>query len=250
MSTAAPPRREASIWHVVECGAYAADLSVWADLAGESGGAVLELGCGTGRVALALARAGHSVVAVDRDPELLEVLAERAAAEGVSLAAERADALELDLGRTFDLVLAPMQLLQVLGGPRGRRRVLEAMRRHLAPSGIAAAAIVDGDDAPAPGAAEAEAALPDVRDVDGWVYSSLPVRIHADGVAIEATRLRQRVSPSGELEESTHVDRLERLDAGLLEVEADAAGLRSAGRRQVVTDEAYVGATILLWSLA
>ena len=139
---------------------YAADLPLWGELAVEAGGPVLELGCGTGRVALALARAGHEVVAVDREAELLEVLAERAAAEGVSLAAERADALELDIGRTFALVIAPMQLLQVLGGPDARRRALEAIRRHLAPGGTAAAAIVEADPPPAPGASGAGAALP------------------------------------------------------------------------------------------
>jgi SAM-dependent methyltransferase len=247
MSTAAPPRREPSIWHDVECGSYAADLPIWTGLAAEAGGAVLELGSGTGRVALTLARAGHDVVAVDREPELVEVLAERAADEGLPLAVTCADVLELDLGRTFALVLAPMQLLQVLGGPGARRQALAAMRRHLAPAGIAAAAVVEGAEVPAPGAADSEAALPDVREVDGWVYSSLPVGVQAGGGAIEATRLRQRVSPAGEIEECTHVDRLEQLDAALLGAEAEQAGLRFAGRRQIATDEAYVGSTLVLW---
>jgi SAM-dependent methyltransferase len=40
---------EAVIWHEVECGGYADDLDLWAELAERHGGAVLDLGCGTGR---------------------------------------------------------------------------------------------------------------------------------------------------------------------------------------------------------
>ncbi len=44
---------ERAIWHDAECGAYAADLALWEELAAAAGGPVLDLGCGTGRVALA-----------------------------------------------------------------------------------------------------------------------------------------------------------------------------------------------------
>jgi tRNA G46 methylase TrmB len=47
-----------AIWHDVECGSYQADLPLWEELAQRAQGAVLELGCGTGRVALHLARRG------------------------------------------------------------------------------------------------------------------------------------------------------------------------------------------------
>ena len=66
------------IWHDLECGAYAEDLPLWRALAAEHGDPVLDVGAGTGRVALDLARAGHRVTALDRDPELLEALARRA----------------------------------------------------------------------------------------------------------------------------------------------------------------------------
>ena len=50
-----------TIWHEVECGSYAADLALWSELAAEVAGPVLELGCGTGRVALHLAAEGREV---------------------------------------------------------------------------------------------------------------------------------------------------------------------------------------------
>ena len=54
---------------------YPADLALWLELAAAQGGPVLDVGAGTGRVALALARAGHDVTALDREPELLDALA-------------------------------------------------------------------------------------------------------------------------------------------------------------------------------
>ena len=65
------------VWHDVECGRYDADLTLWIELAREAGGPVLDVGAGTGRVALPLARAGHEVTALDRDAELLAAEAER-----------------------------------------------------------------------------------------------------------------------------------------------------------------------------
>ena len=62
------------IWHDVENGSYQADLRLWHQLADEAGGPVLDLGAGTGRVALELAAAGHEVTAVESDPLLLDEL--------------------------------------------------------------------------------------------------------------------------------------------------------------------------------
>jgi len=240
----APPAEEAAIWHDVECSAYAADLPAWRRLASAAQGPVLELGAGTGRVALDLERAGSEVVAVERDPDLAAALAERA---GQTLEVVVADALALDLDRDFALVLAPMQLLQIIGGQAERARTLDAVARHLRTDGVVAAAIVES----APdGDVDAGDILPDVREVQGWVYSSLPVALRADAAAFEATRVRQRVSPRGELAEWTHVDRLERLSAEELDSEAARAGLVPRDRIAIPGDDAFVGSTICVWALA
>src|SRR5262249_55065568 len=67
------------VWHDLECGSYRADLPLWRELAERSGRqGILEVGAGTGRVALELSGAGHRVTALDHDPHLLCALRERA----------------------------------------------------------------------------------------------------------------------------------------------------------------------------
>src|SRR4029079_2359457 len=58
-------RGASAAWHDVECASYAADLQLWRELAaGAAPAPVLDLGAGTGRVALDLAELGHDVTAV------------------------------------------------------------------------------------------------------------------------------------------------------------------------------------------
>lgn len=232
-----------AIWHDVECGAYAGDLEVWDALAREAAGPVLELGAGTGRVALRLAAAGHDIVAVDRSPALIAELRRRADERGIELGAEVADARELDLGRRFAAVLAPMQFVHLLGGESGRASALHGVAAHLAPGGILAAALL-GPDAVGASAQDAVAPLPDVREVDSWVYSSLPLEVLDAGAAIEVRRLRQLVSPAGELSESVDVTRLDRIDADRLEAEASAAGLGRRERLEIAPTADHVGSVV------
>ena len=120
-----------------------------------------------------------------------------------------------------------MQILQMLGGQDERRPALQRAAAHLAPGGRVAAAIVDPAAASRGGPG---AALPDVRERDGWVYSSLPVvRIGTEGGGMEVRRLRQSVSPDGSLSEEEHTDRLDALDAATLEAEAASVGLEPGG---------------------
>lgn len=236
-----PPARDAHvIWHEVECGAYDADLELWEELAGEHGGSILDLGCGSGRVALHLARRGQAVTALDSDTALVAALRERSV--DLPLDAVVGDVRKLELGAEFALVLLPMQLVQLLSGAAERAGCLHGVAAHLVPGGLVALAIVESMPEPVDGAPP----LPDTREVDGWVYSSLPVDARVGDDEIRVRRLRQTVSPDGELAEELHEIGLRGLDAATLEGEAESVGLRPAGRRAVPPTVDHVGSTVVL----
>jgi SAM-dependent methyltransferase len=235
--------RTSAIWHEVECGGYSADLEAWEMLAASAAGPLLELGCGTGRVALHLARRGHAIWALDADPALLEALEAQASREGLSVRAACADVRTFALERTFDMILAPMQLLQMLDGEASRRSALERAAAHLAGSGRLAAAIVER---PAADLTRTAAALPDVRERGGWVYSSLPTISPSGNGDLEIRRLRQAVSPDGAMLTEEHLDRLLALDADELDAEGEAAGLCPADRVVVPATDGYLGATVVV----
>jgi SAM-dependent methyltransferase len=228
-----------AIWHDVECGAYAADLPLWEELAERQGGTVLELGCGTGRVALHLARRGHEVVGLDVDPELLAVLEERGA--GLPVSGLEADSCSFELDNT-SLVLAPTHLLQLLDDSEQRSESLRCIAAALRPGGLLAASIIEAlpepDGAPPP--------LPDVREVDGWVYSSLATEVAVGPDELLVRRLRQTVSPEGSLSEEPNEVRIATFAAETLEDEAADFGLVPAGRREIPPTDLHVGSLVVL----
>ena len=233
-----------AVWHDVECAAYTADLDLWRELAADADGPILDLGCGTGRVALDLATRGHDVTGLDSDPELVEALRLRARERGVHVEAVAGDARSFELGRVFALVISPMQVVQLLGGADGRAGMLEAVRRHLRAGGVFAAALANPFD----GWSETESLppLPDVREEHGWVYSSTPIGVRraAGGFVIE--RRREAVSPTGELSEEMATIELDAVMAAELEQEAAAHGFRALPRRSVPPTPDYVGSDVLV----
>lgn len=92
-----------------------------------SGGSILELGSGPGRITRPLAEMGHAVVAVDNSPEML---AHIDCAETVLV-----DLFTLDLARTFDGVVAGSHLINA-PDPLTRQALLAVCRRHVAPGGV------------------------------------------------------------------------------------------------------------------
>jgi SAM-dependent methyltransferase len=232
---------EAAIWHDAENGAYNADLALWEELAEATGGPVLDLGCGTGRVALHLARRGHTTIGLDLAPELVGALAERA--QGLPLRAVIGDAQRFALAQDVALALGPMQLIQLLAGSEERVDCLGCIASHLTPGGRAAMAIVER----LPREPEGPPPLPDVREVDGWVYSSLPLDAVDIGEEIVIQRLRQTVSPAGELSEEENEVRIRTLAAGELEREGAAAGLVPLERREIPPTDLHVGSTVVLF---
>jgi SAM-dependent methyltransferase len=225
------------VWHDLECGAYTADLPLWDELA--AGGTVLDVGAGTGRVALRLARAGCTVTALDRDAELLAVLAERARAAGLPIRTVVADAGGFDAGGGFDLVAVPMQTIQLLPDAAARAGFFACARRAVAPGGMVALAIAgdlepfDGSDVPPP----------DVVEAGGVRYVSQPtaVRLVPGGARIE--RVRQTIPP-GITEHDAVV--LAAVTADELAAEGAAAGLQPAGIRSIEPTIDHVGSEVVL----
>lgn len=245
MSTPAEP--PAVIWQDVECGAYRADLPLWRELAERERGPVLDVGAGTGRVALDLAAHGHRVLALDREPELIAALAARARARGLRVSTTLADAAAgFDLaGARFGLVIVPMQTVQLFPGPPARARFFVSVRRHLHPGGLLAAALADalegyeaGHEAPPP---------PDRIERDGWRYVSQPVAVRQHTAALRIERIRRTLSPDGVLTAEGDAVELARVTVADLEAEARAAaGLVPEPPREVPETDDHVGSRVVI----
>jgi SAM-dependent methyltransferase len=115
-----------------------------------AGGPVLELGCGTGRIALPLAqRSGLAVVGLDASPAMLSRLRAKAGAEAVT--AVEGDMADFDLAPhgPFALVFAAFNTFFNLATPTAQRGCLDAVRRHLGPGGrLALECFVPGQPPP------------------------------------------------------------------------------------------------------
>jgi SAM-dependent methyltransferase len=234
----------AVVWHDLECGSYARDLEVWRELAAEHGEPILDVGAGTGRVTLDLARRGHRVTALDRDPELLAALAERA--DGAPVETVVGDAREFELDRRFALIIVPMQTIQLLGGAEGRRQFLHRARRHLQPGGAVAVAITDtlelfevSEGAAAP--------LPDICEIQGVVYSSQPTAVRTDGDGFVLERRRETVATDGSRRVAEDQIRLDAVSTPELQREGGEAGLRATRVITVPPTADYVGSEVVVF---
>lgn len=107
------------------------DLPFYRRLVERHGGPVLELGAGTGRVSLALAREGVEVVGLELSPELLAAAVARADAEGLDVTFAHGDMRSFDLGRTFPLILVPYNAINHLLDDASLADALRAMRAHM-----------------------------------------------------------------------------------------------------------------------
>jgi SAM-dependent methyltransferase len=233
------------IWHDVECGGYREDLALWRALAEDAGGPVLDVGAGTGRVALELAAGGVEVVALDLEPELLEALTARAAAQGLHVETVAADARSFDAGAgRFALVIVPMQTLQLLPDATARAEFFAAAKRALVPGGLLAVALADAlesFDGESDGLPE-----PDAMIVDGLRYVSLPLAVVDEGEHAAIHRLRQVMGLIAPTEEEHDIIRLTRVDAVALAQEAEALGFEALEARRIPATDVYVGSTVVV----
>lgn len=99
------------------------------------GGSVLELGSGTGHKLIPIAADGHPCTGLELSPAMLAEARRKAAERGVEVEWVQGDMRELDLGRTFDLVIIAANSLLHLQTSEELVGCLRSVRRHLAPGG-------------------------------------------------------------------------------------------------------------------
>ncbi len=109
------------------------DTAFYLRMAGDTPLRVLDLGCGTGQLACALAEAGHTVTAVDPAIAMLAVARRRPNAEKVTWI--QGNAVTVHLGSQFDYIVMTGHTLQIFVGDEDIRALLRTIRGHLAPGG-------------------------------------------------------------------------------------------------------------------
>lgn len=112
------------------------DIPFYVEEATRAGGAVLELGCGTGRVSIPIAQAGIDVVGIDSSSAMLTRAREKSRETGTShLKLLRADMRNFNISSKFNLVIIPFRGLLSLLSVDDEIRTLMNIKRHLAPGG-------------------------------------------------------------------------------------------------------------------
>src|SRR3954469_6317863 len=111
------------------------DVPFYLDEARRSGGPVVELGVGTGRIAVPIACDGIRVIGVDSSRGMLDVCAERAALAGAVLDLRLGDLREPPVEERVPLVICPFRSLLHMETDGDRRRALRAVHRLLEPAG-------------------------------------------------------------------------------------------------------------------
>lgn len=116
---------------------YRDDIPHYLRLAADSGGPILELGAGSGRLSIALAKAGHNVVGIEAAAEMLERGRKNVAAEGMTDRVQliAGDMREFELGRRFPLIVAAFNTLMHLYTLDDQDQALGRVHEHLDPGG-------------------------------------------------------------------------------------------------------------------
>jgi SAM-dependent methyltransferase len=111
------------------------DLAYWLRTARAARGPVLEVACGTGRVLLALRRAGLDAEGFDASPAMIGRLRDKAAKEGLAVRAEIADMRDFEMGRLYRRVFCAFNGFAHFDTPADQIACLRACHRHLEPGG-------------------------------------------------------------------------------------------------------------------
>lgn len=114
------------------------DIPFYQKLIPSPNSSILELGCGTGRVTLALVPCCQYIQGVDISPAMISICHEKLVKAGVPQTKARiieGDITDFNLDRTFDLIIAPFRVLQNLETDQEVDGLFQCIRQHLAPNG-------------------------------------------------------------------------------------------------------------------
>jgi ubiquinone/menaquinone biosynthesis C-methylase UbiE len=113
------------------------DVDFYREMALQAEGEILDLACGTGRIAIPLAQAGLHVTGLDLSTDMLRRAEQKAQAAGVSerITFLQGDMRQFDLGRTFSLIMIPFRSFLHLLHIHEQMKALTCIRKHLAPGG-------------------------------------------------------------------------------------------------------------------
>lgn len=115
------------------------DVDLYVEWARKYRPKVLELGSGTGRFLISLAYAGLEVTGVDLSDDMIAMCKKKLMFESPDVRSRtriiKGNVVDLDLGETFDLVIAPCNIMNCLTGPGDGLALLKTARQHLGESG-------------------------------------------------------------------------------------------------------------------
>jgi len=198
--------------------ARTSDVAFYAREAAAAGGPVLEVGCGTGRVSLAIAAAGVRITGLDRDPALLSVAAVKRAATETSpddvgrregrrgrLTLVCADMRAYAFRRPFAAVVMPFRVFQSMLTVPDQLAALAAAHASLAPGGRLVLDLFDPRLDVLAEAAEGPAALAETgrsfRDGRGLWRERVAARYDLESQVVDLTYVYERLADAGEVAE-------------------------------------------------
>jgi len=128
------------------------DIDFWLSLLGSGADPILELGCGTGRVLLPLARSGHDVTGIDLAPHMVArcvaLLGDEPPEVRERVTVAQADMTSFELDRTFASAICAFGTFHHLRTADEQLACLNSCRRHLKPGGTLILDLINPDPAP------------------------------------------------------------------------------------------------------
>ena len=113
------------------------DIDFFLKLVGSTPCKILELGSGTGRITIPLARAGHKVFALDSSSDMHDILSQKTPPElQASIVHIHSDMTDIPVDETFDMAILPLNTVHHLTDPSSRERCFRSVNEHLPPEAL------------------------------------------------------------------------------------------------------------------